>query len=126
MVFSGSGNLPNWLKRRVVKQEERNSAGFFCAAMMVEGRQITWTEQRSEERYGGVRDMRGSLPNMKPESADEMEWTERQDLVIQIASPEVAAEKLGRSLAAVLARRQELGLPDPLSTRERLARQKKD
>jgi hypothetical protein len=55
-----------------------------------------------------------------------MEWTERQDLVVQIASPEVAAEKLGRPLAAVLARRQRLGLPDPLSTRERLARQKKD
>lgn len=80
---------------------------------------------RTEERYGGVRNMRGSLPIMKPEPADEVEWTERQDLVVQIASPEVAAEKLRRSVSAVLARRDELGLPDPLSTRERLARQKK-
>jgi hypothetical protein len=63
---------------------------------------------------------------MKPEFTDEIEWTERHDLVIQIASPEVAAEKLGRPLAVVLARREVLGLPDPLSTRERLARQKKD
>ena len=68
--------------------------------------------------------MHGSLSNMKPEPTDEMEWTERQDLVIQIASPEVAAEKLGRSLAPVLARREVLGLPDPLSSRERMARQK--
>jgi len=70
--------------------------------------------------------MRGSIPNMKPELTDEAEWTERQDLVIQIASPEVAAEKLGRSVEAVLARREKLGLPDPLTARERLARQKKD
>ena len=70
--------------------------------------------------------MRGSLPNMKPEITDETEWTERQDLVIQIASPEVAAEKLGRSVEAVLARRERLGLPDPLTTRERHARQKRD
>jgi hypothetical protein len=63
---------------------------------------------------------------MKPEITDDTEWTERQDLVIQIASPEVAAEKLGRPLAAILARREVLGLPDPLSARERLARQKKD
>jgi hypothetical protein len=62
---------------------------------------------------------------MKLEPADETIWTQRHDLVIQIASPEVAAEKLGRSVAAVLARREQLGLPDPLSTRERLARQKK-
>ena len=61
--------------------------------------------------------MRGSLPDMKSEFTDEMEWTERQDLVVQIASPEVAAEKLGRPLAAVLARRNVLGLPDPLSSR---------
>ena len=63
---------------------------------------------------------------MKPEITDETKWTERQDLVIQIASPEVAAEKLGRSVEAILARREKLGLPDPLTTRERLARQKKD
>jgi hypothetical protein len=63
---------------------------------------------------------------MKPEPPVETEWTQRHDLVIQIASPEVAAEKLRRSLAAVLARREQLGLPDPLSTRERLTRQKKE
>jgi hypothetical protein len=61
---------------------------------------------------------------MKPNRTDEGEWTERQDLVVQIASPEVAAEKLGRPLNTVLARRQVLGLPDPLSKRERLARAK--
>jgi hypothetical protein len=63
---------------------------------------------------------------MKPEPAHDVEWTQRQDLVVQIASPEVAADKLGRSLAAVLARRKELGLPDLLRLRERLPRQKKD
>jgi hypothetical protein len=63
---------------------------------------------------------------MKPQPADEAKWTERHDLVIQIASPEVAAEKLGRSVAAVLARREELGLADRLLTRERLARQMKN
>jgi hypothetical protein len=62
---------------------------------------------------------------MKPKPVDETVWTERHDLVVQIASPEVAAEKLGRSVAAVLARREELGLPDPLSMRERLVRPKK-
>jgi len=62
---------------------------------------------------------------MKTEITDNTAWTERQDLVVQIASPEVAAEKLGRPVAAVLARREALGLPDPLSMRERLARQKK-
>jgi len=63
---------------------------------------------------------------MKPEPTAETEWTERQDLIIQIASPEVAAAKLGRPLEVVLARREKLGLPDPLTTRERRARQKKD
>jgi hypothetical protein len=51
-------------------------------------------------------------------------WTARHDLVIRIASPEVAAEKLDRTVEAILARREELGLPDPLSRRERLAKQK--
>jgi len=53
-------------------------------------------------------------------------WTARQDLVVEIASPEVAAEKLGRTVESVLARREELGLPDPLSRRERLERQRND
>jgi hypothetical protein len=52
-------------------------------------------------------------------------WTARQDLVVEIASPEVAAEKLGRTVKSVLARRSILGLPDPLPTRERRKRQKK-
>ena len=55
---------------------------------------------------------------------DNAAWTPREDLIVQIASPEVAAEKLGRTVEAVLARRQELGLPDPLSRRERLERRR--
>src|SRR4051794_11537712 len=39
-------------------------------------------------------------------------WTPYYDLVISIASPQVAAEKLGRTVAEVLARRIDLGLPD--------------
>jgi hypothetical protein len=50
-------------------------------------------------------------------------WTARQDLVITIASPEVAAEKLGGTVEAVLARRLELGLPDPLPIHKRRERQ---
>jgi hypothetical protein len=42
--------------------------------------------------------------------------------MIQIASPEVAADKLGRTVEEVLARRAELGLPDPLSASQRRAR----
>jgi hypothetical protein len=53
-------------------------------------------------------------------------WTARQDLVVQIASPEVAADKLGRTVKSVLARRLELGLPDPQSARERRERQMKN
>jgi hypothetical protein len=49
---------------------------------------------------------------MKPQQADSVTWTEREDLVIRIASPEIAADKLCRSVAAVLRRRLELGLPD--------------
>ena len=60
---------------------------------------------------------------MKPEPTKDTAWTAQADLVVQIASPDVAAEKLGRTVEAVLARRQELGLPDPLSTRERAKRQ---
>jgi hypothetical protein len=63
---------------------------------------------------------------MKSKLTDDTIWTAQHDLVIQIASPEVAAEKLGRTVESVLARRQELGLPDPLSPRERLERQRKD
>jgi len=63
---------------------------------------------------------------MKTKLLDNGPWTAREDLVIEIASPEVAAEKLCRTVESVLARRQELGLPDPLSRRERLEKQKKN
>jgi hypothetical protein len=63
---------------------------------------------------------------MKNKSTFAAERAAHADLVIQIASPEVAAQKLGRTVEAVLARRQELGLPDPLSTRERLERKLKE
>ena len=49
---------------------------------------------------------------MNAQLADRVTWTQREDLVIRIVSPEIAAEKLERSVAAVLARRLELGLPD--------------
>jgi hypothetical protein len=61
----------------------------------------------------------------KPQPADDGTWTARADLVIQIASPEVAAEKLGRTLEAVLARREALGLPDPLPIHERRKRRER-
>jgi hypothetical protein len=43
----------------------------------------------------------------------------------KFASPKVAAKKLGRTVEEVLARRAVLGLPDPLSARERRARRRK-
>ena len=61
---------------------------------------------------------------MEPKPTDKVTWSERHNLVIQIASPEVAAEKLGLTVEVILARREELGLPDPLSRRERLAKQR--
>lgn len=73
-----------------------------------------------------MRDTRVSLASMKPQITDNAAWTAQHDLVIQFASSEVAAEKLGQTVESVLARRQELGLPDPLSRRERLERQGKD
>jgi hypothetical protein len=60
---------------------------------------------------------------MKTKPNHDGTWTAQHDLVVQIASPEVAAQKLGRTVESVLARRLELGLPDPLSRRERLKRQ---
>ena len=67
---------------------------------------------------------RGNLARMKPKLTDDGTWNARHDLIVQIASPEVAAEKLGRTVESVLARRLELGLPDPLSRRERLEKRK--
>jgi hypothetical protein len=42
----------------------------------------------------------------------ESAWSAHHDEIIKIVSPEVAAEKLERTLAVVLARRRELGLPE--------------
>ncbi len=42
----------------------------------------------------------------------ESAWSTRHDEIIKVVSPEVAAEKLERTLAVVLARRRELGLPE--------------
>jgi len=47
---------------------------------------------------------------MKPHKSDNTPWTTREDVIVQIVSPDVAAEKLGRSVADVLKRRKELGL----------------
>lgn len=44
---------------------------------------------------------------------DSTPWTAHHDLVVQVVSPEVAAEKLGRSIEAVMTRRRELGLSEP-------------
>jgi hypothetical protein len=57
---------------------------------------------------------------MEPKPTDPAVWTDRHDLLIKVASPEVAAEKLGRTVESVLARRKELGLPNPLPAWERL------
>jgi hypothetical protein len=64
------------------------------------------------------------MAGMKLKLTDEGEWTARHDSVVAIASPEVAAEKLGRTIESVLARRLKLGFPDPVTRRERLAKQK--
>jgi hypothetical protein len=49
---------------------------------------------------------------MKDEIAVLVKWTAREDGIVRVVSPEVAAEKLGRTVAVVLARRLNLGLPD--------------
>jgi hypothetical protein len=53
------------------------------------------------------------LSTMTAMPKDSTPWTSHHDLVVRIASAEVAAEKLGRSLEAVMARRRELGIPEP-------------
>ena len=53
-----------------------------------------------------------TLTDMKLSKADKATWTAREDVVVEIVSPEVAATKLGRAVAAILNRRRELGLPD--------------
>jgi len=47
---------------------------------------------------------------MKLHKPDTTAWTAREDQVVRIVSPEMAAEKLGRSVADVVKRRIELGL----------------
>jgi len=49
---------------------------------------------------------------MKNNPANGKAWSDRDDLVIEIASPEVAAEKLWRSVETVKKRGQELGIHD--------------
>jgi hypothetical protein len=69
--------------------------------------------------------VRCKLAGMKPKPTYNGELVARADLIIEVASPEVAADKLGWTVDAVIARREKLGLPDPLSRRERLERQAK-
>jgi hypothetical protein len=52
-------------------------------------------------------------------------WTERQDEILRIVSPEIVPEKLGRSLDSILARRDVLGLPAYESKRNRYQREDK-
>ena len=49
----------------------------------------------------------GGMHTPKPDPAS---WTAREDQVVEIVSPEIAAEKLGRTVEAVLARRHTLQL----------------
>ena len=57
---------------------------------------------------------------MGAKPTDNAPWTEREDNIIRIASPEIAAEKLGRTLESVRARREALGLPERPSMRRKL------
>ena len=50
------------------------------------------------------------LIRMKLHKPDTTPWTTREDLVVRIVSPEMASEKLGRTVASVEKRRIELGL----------------
>lgn len=49
---------------------------------------------------------------MRSKSKEGVPWTEREDNIVRTVSPEVAAEKLGRSLESVNVRRKLLGLPE--------------
>jgi hypothetical protein len=66
------------------------------------GRFLTWQSSQS-----GV-----TLATMKSQTTPNAGWSARHDMVVQITSPEIAAEKLGRTIESVLARRNDLGLPD--------------
>ena len=87
---------------------------------------VRWRTSNKVVCYGPTGNARGTLPGMKSKPIDDFKWTAQHDLVVESASPEVAAEKLGRTIESVLARRTELGLSDPLSSRERRERHKKD
>jgi hypothetical protein len=56
---------------------------------------------------------------MRTERTSHATWTARDDAVVEIVSPEVAAMKLGRTVEAILGRRRELGLPEPGARRRR-------
>jgi hypothetical protein len=56
---------------------------------------------------------------MKLSKADNATWTAREDAVVEIVSPEVAATKLGRTVTAILDRRRELGLSEPEARNEK-------
>jgi hypothetical protein len=62
---------------------------------------------------------------MNRQSKPETDWTDHKDLIVRIVSPEVAADKLDRSIDAVMARRRELGLPDPTPDFTSAAKQRK-
>jgi hypothetical protein len=47
---------------------------------------------------------------MKQEPTEDRVWTAQHDLIVRIVSPMMAAEKLGRTINAVMARRDVLGL----------------
>ena len=58
----------------------------------------------------------GGMHTPKPDPAS---WTAREDQVVEIVSPQVAAEKLGRTLEAVLTRRHTLQLAGFVSRKRR-------
>jgi hypothetical protein len=63
-----------------------------------------------------------TLTDMKLSKADNATWTAREDAIVEIVSPEVAATKLGRAIAAILSRRRELGLPEREAGNEKTRR----
>ena len=86
----------------------RSAAG----AVSREAAQPSWQRSRA-----GV-----TLTDMRLSKADSATWTAREDAVVEIVSPEVAATKLGRAVAAILNRRRELGLPQREAGNEKTRR----
>jgi hypothetical protein len=56
----------------------------------------------------------GRIKGMQPKPTQNRELLARAELILKIASPEVAAEKLGWPINDVMSRRRELGVPDPV------------